>query len=216
MSDSKKNVFVIGGTGLIGKELTYLLLESDWVAQVHVLLRKPFQIKHAKLVQHTFDGDSIGQIQCDIFFCCIGTTIKDAGTQEAFRKVDYDLAVNWAQFAIQKGAKSLHLVSAIGADAKSAIFYNKVKGETENAYRNMGAESVYIYQPSLLLGQRKQFRFGEWVAQKVSKPFGRLMIGPLKAFKAIEGKQVALKMTKCALEQTPGIHIVSNAAMHQG
>lgn len=216
MSDSKKNVLVLGGTGLIGKELTYLLLESDWVTQVHVLARNPLQIKHHKLVQHAFDGDTIQHIRVDTFFCCIGTTIKDAGTQEAFRAVDYDLAVNWAKFAISKGATALHLVSAIGADAKSNIFYNKVKGQTEDAYRSMGAASVYIYQPSLLLGQRKQFRFGELVAQKISKPLGWLMVGPLKALKPIEGKQVAIKMTKCAQQQAHGLFIISNAAMHEG
>jgi uncharacterized protein YbjT (DUF2867 family) len=215
MTITKKNVLVLGGTGLIGKELTYLLLESDWVAQVHVLLRRPLQIKHHKLVQHNFDDQSVQDIRVDAFFCCIGTTINDAGSQEAFRNVDYNLAVNWAQFAMKKGATELHLVSAVGADAKSAIFYNKVKGETENAYSNMGATRVFIYQPSLLLGQRKQFRFGEWIAQKISKPLSIVMIGPLKAFKPIEGKKVAINMVLNAQQQKAGIHIVSNAAMHE-
>jgi uncharacterized protein YbjT (DUF2867 family) len=218
MTNYKKRAMVLGATGLIGKRLVYALLEDDAFEQVHILVRNPLAIKHHKLMQHVLPIDSQwpNEAMCiDTFFCCIGTTIKDAGSQQAFKEVDLDLAVKWAKEAKKQGASSIHLVSAIGANINSSIFYNQIKGRVEEAYQNLEVEQLSIYRPSLLLGLRAKFRLGEWLAQKISRPLSWVMIGPLKEYKPIEGKNVALVMQHQAKSTEKGVFIISNKDMHE-
>jgi uncharacterized protein YbjT (DUF2867 family) len=136
----------------------------------------------------------------DDVFCCLGTTIGVAGSQENFRKVDFDYPLQVAEICLKNGAQQFLLVSAMGANAASSIFYNKVKGEIENAIDKLNYSSLQIFQPSLLLGNRKEVRVGELIGKVVMKGLGFLFIGPIKKYKAIEAETVAKAMVKAALQ----------------
>jgi uncharacterized protein YbjT (DUF2867 family) len=137
---------------------------------------------------------------CDVGLCCLGTTIKKAGTKELFFKVDHDYVVNFAKLCRSSGAKKFIVVSAMGADSNSSVFYNQVKGQMEKALEGLGFESLVILRPSLLLGDRSEVRRGESLAQAILSPFGFLFMGPLAPFKPIEGLVVAKRMIKKCVE----------------
>ncbi|MES2780224.1 MAG: oxidoreductase, partial [Bacteroidota bacterium] len=140
-------------------------------------------------------------------FCCLGTTIKVAGSQDSFRKVDYDYPVKVAEICLQQGAQQFLLVSAMGANSMSAIFYNRVKGEVEKAIEALRYPGFQIFRPSLLMGNRKEVRVGELIGKVVMKGLGFLFIGPLKKYKAIEGETVAKAMVKASLQHNAGVWI---------
>ncbi|MCU0383024.1 MAG: oxidoreductase, partial [Cyclobacteriaceae bacterium] len=134
---------------------------------------------------------NIDKLQADDVFCCLGTTIRKAKTKEAFKEVDYDYPLALARLTLEKGAKHFLLVSALGASARSSVFYNKVKGEIEQAIASLGFESFSILRPSLLLGERSEQRAGEDAAKLFYKIFGLLIP---KKYKGIEARQVAKAM----------------------
>jgi uncharacterized protein YbjT (DUF2867 family) len=190
---TKKTALIIGASGLIGQQLVQQLLEDDRYEKVTALVRKPLEIRHDKLTQTRYDFDwpdadlAIG----DELFCCLGTTIKKAGSQTAFRKVDYDCIVETAKIALGNGTKKMVVVSSIGADKDSSIFYNKVKGETEEALRKLKYDACYVLRPSLLMGARDELRMGELVGKLFMTAFS---FAVPKKYKGIEGKQVAKAM----------------------
>jgi len=130
----------------------------------------------------------------DVLVCCLGTTIKKAGSQDAFRKVDYSYALNAARLAKEAGAKACILMSAIGASPKSSVFYSRVKGELEEAIRALGFSYLSIYQPSLLLGQRQEHRTAEGLGMAVMPVANRALVGPLRKYRAIEAETIAAAM----------------------
>jgi uncharacterized protein YbjT (DUF2867 family) len=209
-----KNVLLVGATGLVGKVLLYQLIENEGIGNIHVLSRRPLTIKHHKVIVHETDFTDLDKnkeaFTVDAVFCCIGTTIAKAGSQQAFRNVDYDIPVHVAQIALQMGVSSIHIVSAMGADKHSPIFYNKVKGEMEEAVMQSGLAGVYIYRPSLLLGNRSEFRMGELVAQKLLKPLRFIFVGPLSKYKPIEANQVAKAMLITYFSNHTGLEIIEN------
>src|SRR5262249_6245579 len=138
-------------------------------------------------------------------FCCLGTTIKVAGSQAAFKKVDYEYPATVAHLAHQQGAKQFLIVTAMGANKSSMIFYNRVKGEVEEAVKKIPFQAIHIFQPSLLLGERKEHRAGEKMGEFFMGLTSALFIGPLKKYKAIEGRAVAGAMVKCANENSKGV-----------
>jgi uncharacterized protein YbjT (DUF2867 family) len=137
----------------------------------------------------------------------LGTTIKKAGSQEAFRKVDYDYVVNFAKVAEQVGAQKLLVISALGADSQSSIFYNRVKGEMEDTLRGLKIPQIEIFQPSLILGDRKEVRRGEELMQKISPVLNALLVGPLKKYRAISATDIARAMAIATLNFHPGFHV---------
>jgi len=143
----------------------------------------------------------------DDVYCCLGTTIKKAGSKEAFYKVDHTYVVQLAQVTAGKGATQFLVVSSMGADAGAMFFYNKVKGEMERDVQQQGLNTVHIFRPSLLLGEREEVRTGEEVASKVMEPLSKLMIGPLKKYKPIAGETVAKAMLYAATQNQYGVHI---------
>ena len=208
---------IAGGTGLIGKELLQMLLKDDHYTSVHLLLRKPIKLKHAKLTQFVVDFDRLSDypdaFAVDDVFCCLGTTMKKAGTKEAFRKVDYDFPLAIAQHSLKAGAKQYLIVTAMGSDANSRIFYNKVKGEIERELRSLPFESLLIFRPSLLLGDRNEKRVGEDIGKIIMKliPY----IGPLKKYKPILGRQVAIAMQKQAKQTHKGVEVFESGRLQQ-
>lgn len=190
-----KRAIIAGASGAVGKELLNFLLESSLFDEVLVLLRTPLKIKHPKLHSLVFDFDKEEEYlllpSAEQVFCCLGTTIKKAGSQENFKKVDYLYPYLLAKYTQQNNTKVFHVVTALGADAKSAIFYNKVKGELQEALIKLQFPRLYIYQPSLLLSNREESRPGEKIASIIMQAGSFLFVGFLKKYKAIHVKEVA-------------------------
>jgi uncharacterized protein YbjT (DUF2867 family) len=206
-----RTALIVGATGLVGKACLYELLESGAYTRVTAVVRRPLPMKHHHLEQVVVDFDKLAEhaeeLKGDDVFCCLGTTIKTAGSQEQFRRVDLLYPVETARIALQNGAQQFLVVSAMGADAASGIFYNRVKGEMEAAVSALGYPAVHIFRPSLLLGDRKDFRLGEQVGKWVMMLIGFLFIGPLKKYKAIHGGSVAKAMVSVALKDQKGTRI---------
>lgn len=202
-------VLLLGATGLTGGYVLKGLLAQDEVTSVTALLRRKVAHESPKLVQHEIDFDQIDShaelFQVDVIVCCLGTTIKAAGSREQFRKVDYDYCLKAAELGRAAGAKAFILMSAIAASSSSTIFYNRVKGELEDAMRQLGYPYLSIYSPSLLLGKRAEQRTAEALGIKIVPVVNRLLIGPLEKFRGIEAKTVASAMVNevCALTSEP-------------
>ncbi|MBC5842384.1 NAD(P)H-binding protein [Flavobacterium sp. F-380] len=214
-----KTALIIGGTGLIGSKLLKLLLESSDYEKVIAFSKREMQLKHPKLVLEIIDFDKpesyANLVQGDDFFCTIGTTIKKAGSKEAFRKVDYQYPKQFATIALENGIKQFLLISSLGADEKSGNFYLKTKGEIQSFLKNSSFDSVSIVQPSLLLGDRKEFRFGEQVGAVVMKIFSFLLIGSLKKYKPIHGDTVAKALFTVAQKSKKGFTIYESDLLEQ-
>lgn len=209
---NNKTAIIAGSSGLVGSELLKKLLESELYSKVTILVRSQLPIEHPKLHQSivNFSQLTSKELECDDVFCCLGTTMKTAGSKDAFKLVDYEYPVKLAQEAKEAGASRYFLVSAAGADAKSRIFYSQVKGQTEAAISDIGFGTVYIFRPSMLLGHRKEFRLGEYIGKAIMKGLSFLIPS---AFKGIEAAQVAHSMFLCAKKEDTGVQIVTNKMM---
>ena len=214
-----KTALVIGSTGLIGSELLKILLESPEYSQVVTFVKRDSGIRHPKLIQHLIDFDQPDTyenlVAGDDFFCTIGTTIKNAGSQNAFRQVDYEYPRQFASFAMQNKVKQFLIISALNADAKSSNFYLKTKGAIQDFLENCEFESVAVLQPSLLLGNRAEFRFGERVGAFFMRTFSFVFQGNLKKYKAIEGETVAKAMFKIAQRNDTGFKIYESNVIQE-
>jgi uncharacterized protein YbjT (DUF2867 family) len=210
-----KTCVVAGASGLVGSALTRMLLEDPAYSKVHLLVRKELDLVHPKLVQHLAD---FNQLKADLFdfkvddaYCTLGTTIAIAGSKEAFYKVDHDFVLSFAQLSNQLGATGFFVVSSMGASSSSAIFYNKVKGETEEDLKKSGFPRLGIFRPSLLLGPRKEKRAGESFASWMMRSLDFMI--PAK-YKAIHVDMVAKKMVEVALQNPEGIYILESDQLH--
>lgn len=191
-------VLLLGATGLTGSHVLKNLLAREQVTSVTALLRRKSDFEHPKLVQHEIDLDCMENhaelFQVDAIICCLGTTIKTAGSREQFRKVDYGYCLTAAELGRSAGANAFILMSAIAASSSSTIFYNRVKGELEEAVRHLGYPYLSIYSPSLLLGSRSEKRTAEALGTRLVPVVNHLLIGPLERFRGIEASTVALAM----------------------
>jgi uncharacterized protein YbjT (DUF2867 family) len=213
MNNNKKpkSALLVGASGLVGGHCLRYLLEEPSYTKVIVLVRKPLTIVHDKFVQHVIDFGEL-ETQCEYLaaedvYCCLGTTIKKAGTQEAFRKVDFDYPVKLAALTEHCGANQFLIVSSLGADPHSRIFYNRVKGEVEEAIRKMPLMAFHVFRPSLLLGERKEHRAGEKIGAVAMTALNPAMIGPLRKYRAIQARDVAKAMVRVAQMDLQGVHI---------
>ncbi|MGE5109060.1 MAG: NAD(P)H-binding protein [Sphingobacteriales bacterium] len=190
-------VLILGASGLIGSHLVELLLNDKAVDKIYLLLRKPMNLNHPKVEERIVDFNDTNAFKNSVqavntVFCCIGTTQKQVkGDNALYRKIDFDIPVNAARFCIEKDATKYILVSAIGANSKSGNFYLKLKGEVEEAIACLPFQSVHFMRPSILMGNRKEFRLGEKIAQ-VIMPLLSFLI-PSK-YKPIKAAQVAMAM----------------------
>ena len=211
-----KTALIAGATGLIGGQLLQLLLQDDHYDKVKVLTRKAININHPKLDIILADFDQLSEqasrMKTDDVFCCLGTTMKQARTKEGFKKVDYDYPLEIAQLAKSQGAKQYFLISALGANKNSSIYYNKIKGEVEAGITNAGFETLHIFRPSLLLGNRPETRPGEDSAKLFYKIFSVLI--PAK-FKGIDSARVARAMLAFAKQQKSGKFIHESSELKQ-
>lgn len=207
----KKTALVLGATGLIGKELVKILSENGQYQKVHLLVRRPITVESEVCKVHIVDFDELHKYR-ELFqgtdvFCCLGTTIKVAKTKEEFRKVDYEYPVEAARIAKENGTEKFLIVSSMGADSKSFFFYSRVKGDVEESLFKVNLPSLHIFRPSLLLGKREEFRFGEKLAEKASGVLNNLMIGPLRPYRGIQARKVAAAMAIVAQSSKKGRHI---------
>jgi len=215
MTSSPKSVLLIGATGLVGSECLKLLASDPAFDRVVVLTRRPFQAPPSPQVEHhqvNFDDPTSFApfLNVDAVICALGTTIKKARSQEAFRKVDYDYPLMFAKLARDAGASHFLLVTSMGPNAKSSNFYLRVKGELEDAVSALGYPSLSIFRPSLLLGPRNEFRFGELINQKV---LGAISFIIPRSVRPIPAKCVAKAIVRSIRLTTDGTRIVKNAEM---
>ena len=143
----------------------------------------------------------------DDVFCCLGTTMKRAGSEEAFRRVDFTYVHELARLASRHGASRFLLVSALGANSRSRVFYNRVKGEVEEAVRKLPFDGVHIFRPSLLLGERRESRPGERFAILAARALGFMFVGPLGRYRPIAARAVAVAMIRIAKDAARGVHV---------
>ncbi|MBE4910620.1 NAD(P)H-binding protein [Bacillus luteolus] len=198
----ERTALLVGATGLVGNELVKYLLHSNEYKRVTILVRGDYPVKHPNLVvkKVNFDESPWDNLEAvDDIFCCLGTTIKKAKTKENFLKVDLQYPIELAKWGAENGAKQYLVVSAMGANSKSKIFYNQVKGKLEEGLKGIGLPHVHIFRPSLLLGNRNEFRLGEKAGEYVMKFVFFALVGPWRKYRAIEAKQVALAMYKKAV-----------------
>jgi uncharacterized protein YbjT (DUF2867 family) len=190
---------VAGSNGLVGSKLLPILLAAPEYVRVHALTRRALATDNPRLANRVvrFDAPLEAQLkglQCHDAFCCLGTTMKSAGSESAFRAVDHDLVIQFANFALTAGVERFVVVSSVGADPNSKNFYLRVKGETEKDLERLRFRSLDIFQPSMLLGTRREFRPIELVAQPLMQLVGPLMFGQWARFRAIEAATVAAAM----------------------
>jgi uncharacterized protein YbjT (DUF2867 family) len=216
---SPRRIALAGASGLIGRELVARLVADPACSQLHLVLRRPlpqFDSMPRVQVHRLADGAMPPLPPVDDAVCALGTTIKTAGSQAAFRAVDFDAVVAFAQRARAAGAHRLAVVSALGASPKSGNFYSRVKGEMETAVSGLGFECVVIARPSLLAGDRaalgQPVRFGERLALAVTGPLGALIpkaLRPIKAGTVARGMLVALQQAR------HGVRIVESAELQE-
>ncbi|HLP24527.1 MAG TPA: NAD(P)H-binding protein [Acidobacteriota bacterium] len=193
---------IAGGSGLVGGFLLQELLAAAEYDRVVAVARRPIAMEHPKLVQVTTEFAALRELTPPLVgedaFCCLGTTIKKAGSREAFRAVDQGAVLAFAWAAQQGGAKRFFHVSSIGADASSRFFYTRLKGETEHALEVMGFDTLGLFRPSLLLGPRQEYRFGERlsaVGLAIAEP---ILLGGWRKFRAIPAEVVARAMLRAS------------------
>ncbi len=203
-------VTLIGATGLIGSQLLDYFLNDNTVSEVAILVRRKLEYSNPKLKVKLINFVDLQAFESSIIpgsiiFCAVGTTKnKVKGDMSKYRKVDYDITVHAAKFGLEKGCKSFVLVSSIGANSKSSNFYTKLKGEIEDKVSSLQYPHFHVFRPSILLGNRKEFRFGEKVAKIFMSLFSFLI--PDK-FKPIHSKTVALAMLNASKEKNKGTFI---------
>jgi uncharacterized protein YbjT (DUF2867 family) len=194
-----RTALLVGATGLVGSFLLRRLVESDAYARVSVWVRRKLDQVHPKIRCEVVNFERLHErgVEAEDVFCCLGTTIKKAGSQAAFRQVDYDYPVALAIAAAGGGARRLLVVSALGANPDSRIFYNRVKGEMEIAVRAAGVPATIFFRPSLLSGPRAEVRRGERIGEAIGK-----LLGPLLGkYRPIHADLVAAAMLKAALQE---------------
>ncbi len=187
--------------------------------RVVVLVRRPLSITHHKLVQHVVNFselETLGEcLSADDVYCCLGTTIKNAGTQEAFRKVDFDDTVRIAALVQHCGVNQFLIVTSLGADPHSRLFYNRVKGEVEEAIRKISFTTINIFRPSLLLGERTEHRTGEKAGAFIMSGLKYVLTGPLRKYRAIQARDVAKAMVQVAQKNLKGVNIFESRQIQE-
>jgi uncharacterized protein YbjT (DUF2867 family) len=206
-----RRVLLAGATGLVGRECLAQLTADPTVSEVLAVVRHapgPGTVLHRKLHFLQVDFEQLGlharQLATDQVICALGTTIRQAGSREAFRRVDFDYPLALARLARQQGARHFLLVSALGADASSRVFYSRVKGELEQALSALDYPSLTIVRPSLLLGKRDEFRLGE----EAAKLFG--WAAP-RRYAPVPAGDVASALVEAARDDRPGQRVIESA-----
>ncbi|NLP50673.1 oxidoreductase [Bacillus sp. RO1] len=209
-----RSALLIGATGLVGTYVQKEILQNSDYGNLTTFVRNKTTETHPKLNELKIDFDKMSDykehFKVDDLYVCLGTTKKKAGTQENFRKVDFDYVVEAARLAKENGVTKIAVVSAIGADENSRFFYNQVKGEMEKAVSAIGISSTYYFRPSLLLGDREEFRLGERIGEVLGTVIQPVLRGKLKKYRSVHGQTVAKAMVRFIKDGRNGVHIVES------
>ena len=213
----KKTALLAGATGLVGSALLPLLLASERYAKVIVVGRRPVPTQHPKLVQVITDLDQLEQerlrLIADDVYCCLGTTIRQAGSQEAFYKVDFLYVVRLAALTAANFAAQFLVVSSLGADVNSRFYYSRVKGEMEEAISQTPFRAIHIFRPSLLLGERAAPRLGERFGAAMLALVRPLLRGGWRKYRPVAAATVAQAMLRAAEDDGGGVRIHSSETL---
>jgi uncharacterized protein YbjT (DUF2867 family) len=202
-----KTAVLFGASGLVGSWVLDLLLESNKYEKVIIISRKPFFQNHPKLEKHIIDFKVLDQykhfVQGNDLFYCIGTTLKDAGSKEAFQAIDRDLPVQVGRIARENGIKTFVFISSVGADPNTGQYYRKAKGEAEVRLRRLKLPNLIILRPSLLVGERRYTRLNEVLLKLLLTLLRPFLIGKLAKYRPVRAEFVARAMVKLAQEKEP-------------
>src|SRR5712671_3088279 len=216
-SGTPRVALVAGANGMVGLALVRALIAGGEYARVIALTRRPLPIESPRLANRIIRFEAMEEqlraVVCEDAFCCLGTTRREAGSAQAFRAVDHDLVLRFARWAQTAGAKTLVVVSSVGAAPESGNLYLRVKGETEVELETLRFRSLHLMQPSLLLGTRPQWRMAESVGRLVAPLLNPLLLGRHARWRAISASTVAAAMRATALSGRPGTHRLSWRAM---
>jgi uncharacterized protein YbjT (DUF2867 family) len=220
MTDQRpRTALVAGASGLVGGELLELLLADPIVGRVHSLVRRPSGRTDPALAEQIVDFAQLSAAalppRADEAYCCLGTTMRAAGSREAFRRVDHDYVVAFGKLALALGARSLAVVSSVGADPAARSFYLRVKGEMEHELRSLGLPSLVILRPSLLLGERREARLGERAGELGLRLASPLLKGSLARYRPVHAHTVALAAVAAGRGAAPGVLILEHAELER-
>ena len=212
-------VIIAGASGLIGSNLLQITLAEPNYDEVLILVRKELPLSNPKLKQLIVDFEQPGTYSAAItghaLFCCLGSTKKKTPNLNDYRKIDHDYPLLLAQMALQNGVAQYHVVSSIGADPKSSFYYTKIKGDMEKDIKSAGLKNLHIYEPATLTGNRNEHRPLENMMVPIIKIFDPLLIGPLKKYRTIPAKTVALAMYNQSLKKEDGLFIYPSNIIKQ-
>lgn len=217
-SAKPRHALLAGATGLVGKHCLEQLLTTERYERVHVLVRRSVGLNHEKLEEHRVDFAALDDVNVgsvDDVFIALGTTIKSAGSEDAFYKVDHDYVVATAKLGKRAGATRIALVSSIGAGGSMGNFYLRVKSETERDVNALGYDCVEILRPGLLVGERQEKRTGEKFGIAAMKVISGAMVGPLRQYRPIQASDVASAMIQLLGKSEPGQHVRTFAEMQE-
>jgi uncharacterized protein YbjT (DUF2867 family) len=209
-----KTAIILGGTGLTGSLVLKILLNDERYDCVKLFSRNSVGQKHPKLKEFLVDVLGLESVKSDFtadeVYCCIGTTKKKTPDKDLYTRIDFGIPAKAAKLCAKNGIQMMAVVSAIGSDSKSKIFYNRTKGDMEQAVLNSGIERTYILRPSLITGERKEKRFGEKIGAVTFKILGPLFIGRKKKYRAVKAESIAKRMVRLANSNAPSRIVESN------
>lgn len=209
-----KTAIILGATGLTGSFLLKRLIPDKNFGKIILFSRSATPIKSSKIEEHLIDMFELGKhrdkFKADVVFCCIGTTQKQTPNKEIYRKVDFGIPVTAAKLCAENDIDNFLVISALGSDPNSRFFYNRIKGEMENAVLQQEIRNTYIFQPSLITGERKESRPLEFVGKQLMKAANFVMFGPLKKYQSIHSDSIAKAMQKVAQDGFEKIKIESD------
>ncbi|MFZ4456199.1 MAG: NAD(P)H-binding protein [Bacteroidales bacterium] len=218
MENKKYRALLVGASGLIGQELLNQLFADERFESVTVWVRKTLDISHSKLVQKVIDFDALPEKlehSVDYAFCALGTTIKKAGSETAQHKIDYEYVVEFAKVCKRSEVASLGVVSSLGANAKASNFYLRTKGEMEESLKSLQLNRLVFVRPSLLLGNRQEFRLGEVLMTPLIKLFAPLLVGKLRKYRGVEASKVAACLIRESITSNSGVTIIESDKIGQ-
>ena len=191
-------ITILGGSGLIGMHLIKQACADHYFTKINVIVRRPLAFQDPKINELVINFDDLSSVIKgtigDALICTLGTTKKKTPDKNCYRKIDLTYTLISAKGALENGHKQVHLVSSIGANEKSSVFYPALKGEIERLISELSYDSTFIYRPSILIGKREKARPLEWLSQRISYVINPLLLGALKKYRSISGEQVAKKI----------------------
>jgi len=204
-------VILVGASGLIGSNLLSELIQSEEISEVLLLVRKSTGISNPKVKELILKFDELNtyssEIQGDIIYSCLGTTRRETPDSKLYRKVDLEYPLNLAKLGVKNGVSQFHIISSLGADPESSSSYLKLKGELEQELKKLNIPSLHIYQPSFLIGDRKENRLSDKIMKPISRLIDPLLIGPLKKYRSIKAANVAKVMLSQSIKDLKGTFI---------